>query len=111
MSSFRGWVQRKTPCPTCSGSNIRETTNMVCQTCGMDYSTDPPKLSMDWVLTNPLLDPPPTCQHCLADPRYTPVAPRDYGGKCPVCGSAYSGPRRSKEYVTLLEAGLVAKGD
>lgn len=52
----------------------------------------------------------PTCQHCLADPRFTPLGP-DKDQRCPVCGAAYTGPRRSREYVTLLEAGLVTKGD
>ena len=28
------------PCPTCTGP-IRETTNMICQTCGTDYSIAP----------------------------------------------------------------------
>jgi hypothetical protein len=31
-------IDRRTPCPTCSGP-IRETTNMVCQTCGTDYGS------------------------------------------------------------------------
>lgn len=50
----------------------------------------------------------PTCQHCLADPRYTPLGP-DKDKRCPVCGSAYSGPRRDAEYVALVEAGLVVQ--
>jgi hypothetical protein len=54
---------------------------------------------------------PPTCQFCLADGRYTPVAwhlpERE---RCPVCGAAYTGPRRDAEYQALLTAGLVATG-
>jgi hypothetical protein len=40
-----------TPCPTCSGP-IRETTNLVCQTCGRDYSKEVamPKLPKKAVL-------------------------------------------------------------
>lgn len=53
---------------------------------------------------------PATCQYCLADPRYTGLGP-DKENRCPVCGSAYSGPRRSTEYNTLVEAGLVARGE
>lgn len=52
----------------------------------------------------------PTCQYCLADARYTPLA-TDKNGRCPVCGSAYTGPRRDKEYRVLLEAGLVVDDD
>lgn len=51
------------------------------------------------------------CQHCLADTCHTPIAfhlPMDK--RCPVCGAAYTGPRRSAEYQLLLEAGFVAKG-
>jgi hypothetical protein len=50
---------------------------------------------------------PGTCQHCLADPRYTGLAP-DPLQRCPVCGSSYTGPRRSREYAALVAAGLVA---
>ena len=49
------------------------------------------------------------CQYCLADNTFTPIAwqlPQDK--RCPVCGSAYSGPRRSAAYQVLLAAGLVA---
>jgi hypothetical protein len=49
----------------------------------------------------------PTCQHCLADPRHTPLGDARKP-RCPVCGSAYSGPRRDAEYQVLLDAGLVA---
>lgn len=52
----------------------------------------------------------PTCQHCLADPRYTPVAPKGIA-RCPVCGAAYAGPRRDIEYRTLVAAGLVVTGE
>lgn len=31
--------------------------------------------------------------------------------RCPVCGAAYGGPRRSKEYQALVEAGLVTNAD
>lgn len=55
--------------------------------------------------------PAPTCQYCLADPRYTPLATAGAGRRCPVCGSAYTGPRRDREYNVLVEAGLVANGD
>lgn len=51
--------------------------------------------------------PPPTCQHCLSDPRYTGTGMISEQ-RCPVCGAPYSGPRRSLEYITLLEAGLVS---
>ncbi len=47
----------------------------------------------------------PTCQHCLADPRYTPV--HKGRPRCPVCGSAYGGPPRDAEYQALMDAGLV----
>jgi len=53
---------------------------------------------------------PATCQFCLADPKYTGLGP-DPTKRCPVCGSAYCGPRRSKEYVTLVEAQLVSRED
>jgi len=49
----------------------------------------------------------PTCQFCLADPRYTRIAPESHS-RCPVCGSDYSGPQRVAEYRALVEAGLVA---
>jgi hypothetical protein len=52
----------------------------------------------------------PTCQHCLADPRFTPLGV-DKDKRCPVCGAAYSGPRRSEEYRALLDAGLVTADD
>lgn len=52
----------------------------------------------------------PTCQHCLSDPRYTPVAPKGHA-RCPVCGAAYAGPRRDVEYGTLVAAGLVVVGE
>jgi hypothetical protein len=54
--------------------------------------------------------PGPVCQYCLADARYTPVG-EPSRPRCPVCGAAYSGPRRAAEYRQLVEAGLVAKGD
>ncbi len=54
-------------------------------------------------------DAPPTCEYCLADPRYTAMGdPQEK--RCFVCGVRYSGPRRSKEYNVLLISGLVAKG-
>ena len=53
---------------------------------------------------------PPTCQYCLADPRFTPLA-ESKTRRCPVCGSSYTGPRRSKEYVALVEANLVVRSD
>lgn len=49
------------------------------------------------------------CQYCLSDCGFTPIAwhlPQDK--RCPVCGSAYSGPRRTAAFQTLLAAGLVA---
>jgi len=52
---------------------------------------------------------PPTCQHCLADPRYTETATNPEH-RCPVCGSAYTGPRRGLEYAALVAAGLVHNG-
>lgn len=51
----------------------------------------------------------PTCQYCLADPRHTPLAHLG-DPRCPVCGSAYGGPRRDAEYQALLDAGFVAVG-
>lgn len=54
----------------------------------------------------------PTCQYCLADPRYTPPASSEaVAGRCPVCGARYSGPRRDAEYAVLVAAGLVVRGD
>jgi rubrerythrin len=50
---------------------------------------------------------PATCQHCLADARYTGLGSNPEA-RCPVCGSAYTGPRRSLEYAALVAAGLVA---
>jgi hypothetical protein len=56
--------------------------------------------------------PPATCQYCLADCRYTTIAfDKPENERCPVCGCAYTGPRRTAEYRVLLEAGLVARGD
>lgn len=52
---------------------------------------------------------PATCQYCLADPRHTPLG-ADAKHRCPVCGAAYSGPRRSLEFAALVAAGLVANG-
>lgn len=49
----------------------------------------------------------PSCQYCLADTRYTVIA-KDRKRRCPVCGSDYTGPRRSKEFAALRQAGLVA---
>lgn len=48
----------------------------------------------------------PTCQYCLADPRYTAIA-EDKTKRCPVCGAYYTGPRRGKEYAVLRDAGLL----
>lgn len=53
---------------------------------------------------------PATCQYCLADGRYTPLGP-DPDKRCPVCGSAYTGPRRDAEFAVLVEAGLVAEDE
>lgn len=53
--------------------------------------------------------PTPICQYCLADPRHTPLAthlPADQ--RCPLCGVAYTGPRRSAQFRALTDAGLVA---
>jgi hypothetical protein len=48
---------------------------------------------------------PATCQFCLADANWTPLGPpADF--RCPVCGAAYAGPRRDREYQALVEAGL-----
>ena len=52
----------------------------------------------------------PTCQYCLADPRFTPLG-SDKDKRCPVCGAAYCGPRRDEEFRVLVESGLVVKGD
>jgi hypothetical protein len=53
---------------------------------------------------------PATCQHCLADSNHTPLAvPPSI--RCPVCGAAYSGPRRSREYQALVEAHLTSRED
>lgn len=46
------------------------------------------------------------CQYCLADARYTKIA-KDENRRCPVCGSDYTGPRRSKEYAAIRDAGLL----
>jgi tRNA(Ile2) C34 agmatinyltransferase TiaS len=51
----------------------------------------------------------PVCQFCLADTRHTEIAghlPQDQ--RCPVCGAAYTGPRRDAHFRALLHAGLVA---
>jgi len=53
---------------------------------------------------------PATCQYCLADGNYTTLG-HFKDRRCPVCGADYTGPRRDKEYSTLVEAGLVAKDD
>jgi hypothetical protein len=42
------------------------------------------------------------CQYCLADPRYTPIAGRGIT-RCPVCGAAYSGPRRDRAYQAIIK--------
>lgn len=56
--------------------------------------------------------PGPVCQYCLADARYTPVATdHSLNKRCPVCGSAYNGPRRDALYRVLVESGLVARDD
>lgn len=52
----------------------------------------------------------PACQYCLADPRYTTIAPPP-ATRCPVCGSSYSGPRRDAQYRALVDAGLIIVGD
>lgn len=57
-----------------------------------------------------MIEPKPTCQYCLADTRYTPLA-FNRNQRCPVCGAAYTGPRRDEEFQVLLEAGMVIKGD
>jgi hypothetical protein len=57
-----------------------------------------------------MTDPAPTCQYCLADPRFTPLGP-DKDNRCPVCGAAYGGPRRQEQFRALVEAGLVASDD
>lgn len=44
---------------------------------------------------------PTLCQYCLADPRYTPIAELGIT-RCPVCGAAYSGPRRDTEYRAIV---------
>ena len=54
--------------------------------------------------------PGPVCQYCLADARYTPIS-ESKGNRCPVCGAAYSGPRRDALHRVLVESGLVARDD
>lgn len=39
-SEARKRAQTARPCPACSGT-VRETTDMVCQTCGTDYAASP----------------------------------------------------------------------
>lgn len=56
------------------------------------------------------MEPKPTCQYCLADTRYTPLA-FNRNQRCPVCGAAYTGPRRDVEYGVLRDAGLVTRDD
>lgn len=46
------------------------------------------------------------CQYCLARTTHTPLGPKD-GPRCPVCGSAYSGERRDREYRALVESGVL----
>jgi tRNA(Ile2) C34 agmatinyltransferase TiaS len=48
----------------------------------------------------------PICQYCLADGRYTKIADNK-DRRCPVCGADYTGPRRSREYAVIREAGLL----
>lgn len=50
------------------------------------------------------------CQYCLADSRYTSIS-IDTKRRCPVCGSDYTGPRRSKEFAILLQSGLLNNDD
>jgi rubrerythrin len=52
----------------------------------------------------------PTCQYCLADPRYTTIT-KNKERRCPVCGSDYTGPRRDKEYAALRDAELINDDD
>ena len=53
---------------------------------------------------------PATCQYCLADTNHTRVAWEQPATKrCPVCGAAYTGPRRDAEYRLLVEHGWAAR--
>lgn len=54
--------------------------------------------------------PRPVCQYCLSDTEKTPLGD-EHEKRCPVCGCAYNGGRRSKEFATLVAAGLVARDD
>jgi hypothetical protein len=50
----------------------------------------------------------PVCQFCLADTRHTPHAAHvPVDKRCPVCGAAYTGPRRDAQFRALLHADLV----
>ena len=48
------------------------------------------------------------CSYCLADPNRTGFSSNP-NHRCPECGSNYSGPRREKEYVALVDANLVGE--
>lgn len=50
------------------------------------------------------------CQYCLADSRYT-VITQNKKRRCPVCGSDYTGPRRSEEFAAIREANLLKDDD
>ena len=49
--------------------------------------------------------PVPTCPHCLADTQKTQYS--DYEQRCPLCGSGYVGPPRTRSYEILVAAGMV----
>ncbi len=50
------------------------------------------------------------CQYCLADSNYTAIT-EEKENRCPVCGSRYTGPRRSKEFAAIRDAGLLENED
>lgn len=54
------------------------------------------------------VEPPPWCQHCWADPRYTKITD-DKERRCPVCGADYTGPRRPS--LTEFFAGSLFKDE
>ncbi len=50
------------------------------------------------------------CQYCLADSAYT-IITQDKKRRCPICGADYTGPRRSKEFAAIRDAGLLGDHD
>ncbi len=85
---------------------VEETDWVICTIDGEFYSLSDEEFREEFDTED--FDAPPTCPHCLSDPRYTPMGD-PHEKRCPVCEVRYSGPVRTKEYAVLVASGLVSR--